>query len=156
MRITYGAVLPLSTEDAFAFVADPLNWPSFSPGVREVTTDDDWGRVGSHAHLASTVLGRTLKMDLEVTEWDPPHAFRYTVSTNGGPRNDDNRRTFDPIPAGTRLTGTTEIPGGHGTVRFLLDPLQRILLRVVFATAMAKLPKAAAHAIPGRRCSGGQ
>lgn len=154
MRITYGAVLPLPTEDAFAFVADPLNWPSFSPGVREVIKDDDWGHVGSHAHLSSTVFGRTMKMDLELTEWDPPHAFRYTVSTNGGPRNDDNRRTFEALSAGTRLTGTTEIPAGRGTVRLLLDPLQRILLRVVFATAMAKLPKAAADAGSGSGCSG--
>ncbi|MDF2746298.1 MAG: hypothetical protein K0S98_582, partial [Propionibacteriaceae bacterium] len=27
MRISYGAVLPLPPEEAFAFVADPVNWP---------------------------------------------------------------------------------------------------------------------------------
>ena len=43
MKITYGAVLPLPIEAAFAFVADPVNWPLFFPGVREVTKDDDWG-----------------------------------------------------------------------------------------------------------------
>jgi hypothetical protein len=37
MRISYGAVLPLPPEEAFAFVADPVNWPLFVPSVRSCT-----------------------------------------------------------------------------------------------------------------------
>jgi hypothetical protein len=143
MKISYGAVLPLPIDEAFAFVADPVNWPSFFPGVREVTKDDDWGHLGSHARLTSVVLGRALTMDLQLTEWDPPTEFRYTVSRDGGPRNDDNRRMFQPVAGGTRLTGTTEVPARRGAAG-LLDRLQMILVRRVFVTAMSRLPTAAA------------
>ena len=143
MKITYGAVLPLPPEEAFAFVADPANWRLFLSGVREVTKDDDWGRVGGHAHVTSAVLGRSLTMNLELTEWDPPTAFRYTVAEGGKPANDDNRRAFQSVPGGTWLTGTTEIPARPGPAG-LLDRLQMVLLRRAFATAMTRLPAAAA------------
>ena len=144
MKVRYGAVLPLPPEEAFAFVADPVNWPLFFPGVRAVAKDDDWGRVGGHAHLTCVVLGMSQTMDLELTEWDPPKAFRYTVSQGGKPGDDDNRRTFQPVAGGTRLTGTTEIPARRGPAG-ILDRLQMVLVRRVFATAMARLPAAAAE-----------
>lgn len=144
MKITYGALLSLPPDEAFAFVADPLNWPLFFPGARSVAKDDDWGRVGSHAQLTSVIVGRSLTMNLELTEWDPPKAFRYTVSQGDTPGNDDNRRIFQPVAGGTRMTGTTEIPARGGLVGPLLDRLQMVLVRRVFATAMARLPAAAA------------
>lgn len=143
MKISYGAVLPLPPDDAFDFVADPVNWPLFFPGVRSVDKDENWGRVGGHARLTSAVLGRSLTMDIELTEWDPPRSFRYTVSQGrNNPRNDDNRRTFQPLPDGTRLTGTTEIPARNGPLG-LLDRLQMLLVRRLFTAAMARLPAAA-------------
>lgn len=142
MKITYRAVLPLPRDDAFGFVADPNNWPLFSPGVRDVEKADDWGRVGGHARLTSIVLGRSFTMNLELTEWDPPNAFRYTVSHRDAPGNDDNRRTFQPVAGGTEMTGTTEIPARRGPLG-LLDRLQLLLVRAVFAKTMARLPRAA-------------
>jgi hypothetical protein len=148
VKITYSAVLPLPPDEAFAFVADPFNWPSFFPGVRAVDTEHGWGRVGGNARLTSVVLGRSLTMNLELTEWDPPKSFRYTVSRDDGPGNDDNRRTFQPVAGGTRLTGTTEIPARRGAAG-LVDRLQMMLVRRVFATAMARLPRAAAESRNG-------
>jgi Polyketide cyclase / dehydrase and lipid transport len=144
MKISYGAVLPLPPDEAYAFMADPVNWPLFVPGVRAVDKDDDWGRVGGRAHLTSVVLGRSVTMDLELTEWDPPRSFRYTVSQGGKPGNDDNRRMFEPVPHGTRLTGTTEIPARSGAAG-LLDRLQMRIVHRVFTAAMARLPAAAAQ-----------
>ena len=144
MKISYGALIPLPPDEAFGFVADPVNWPLFFPGVRSVDKGDDWGRVGGHARLTSVVLGRSLTMDLELTEWDPPRSFRYTVSQGGNRGNDDNRRTFQPLPDGTRLVGTTEIPTRAGPTG-LLDRLQMLLVRRVFTAAMARLPAAAAQ-----------
>ena len=139
MKISYGAVLPLPPEEAFGFVADPVNWPLFFPGARSVDKDNDWGWIGGHARLTSVVLGRSLTMDLELTEWDPPRSFRYSVSLGGKPGNDDTRRTFDPVPGGTRLTGTTQMPARRGPVG-LLDRLQMLLVRRVFTAAMGRLP----------------
>jgi hypothetical protein len=53
MKVRYGAVLPLPPQEAFAFVADAVNWPLFFPGVRCVAKDDDWA--GSVATLVSRV-----------------------------------------------------------------------------------------------------
>jgi hypothetical protein len=144
MRISYGSVLPLPPEEAFAFVADPVHWPLFVPSVRSVHKDDDWGQVGGHAHLTSVVFGCSVTMDLELTEWDPPRSFRYTVSQGGKPGNDDNRRTFQPVASGTRLTGTIEIPTRPG-VAGLLDRLQMRVVRCVFTAGMARLPAVAAQ-----------
>jgi len=149
MKITYGAVLPLPPDEAFAFVADPGNWPQFFPG-RQAVEKDDWGHVGGHARLTSIILGRAMTMDLELTEWNPPMAFRYTVSREGGPANDDNRRTFHLVPEGTRLSGTTETPTRRGPAG-LLDLLQMMLVRGVFMTAMRRLPGAAAAATSRQR-----
>jgi Polyketide cyclase / dehydrase and lipid transport len=144
MKISYGAVLPLPPEEAFGFVADPVNWPLFVPSVRAVHKDDDWGEVGGHAHLTSVVFGRSVTMDLELTEWDPPRSFRYTVSRGGEPGNDDNRRTFEPVLGGTRLTGSTEIPARPGLAR-VLDRLQMRVVGRVFTAGMARLPAVAAR-----------
>jgi hypothetical protein len=144
MKISYGAVLPLPPEQAFTFVADPVNWPLFTPSVRRWPRTTTGVGVGGHAHLTSVVLGRSVTMDLELTEWDPPLSFRYTVSQRGKPGNDDNHRMFKPVAGGTRLTGTTEIPTRPG-VAGLVDRLQmRVVLRV-FTAAMARLPVAAAE-----------
>ena len=150
MKITYGAVLPLPADEAFAFVADPVNWPLFFPARQAVAKDDDWGRVGGHARLTSIIFGRPMTMDLELTEWDPPNAFRYTVSRDGGPADDDNRRTFQPVPQGTRLIGTTEVPTRPGPAG-LVDQLQMALVRRIFVTAMTRLPRAAATGAAARR-----
>jgi hypothetical protein len=144
MKISYAAVLPLPSDEAFTFVADPVNWPLFVPSVRSVHKDDDWGEVGGHAHLTSVVFGRSVTMDLELTEWDPPRSFRYTVSQGGKPGNDDNRRTFEPVPGGTRLTGSTEIPARPGLAG-LLDRLQMRVVRRVFTAGMVRLPSVAAQ-----------
>ena len=137
-------MLQLPAEQAFAIVADPVNWPLFTPNVRSLDKDDDWGRVGGHAHVTSVVLGRSVIMDLELTEWDPPRSFRYKVSQGGKPGNDDNRRLFEPVIDGTRLTGTTEIPARRGLAG-LLDRSQMRIAHHVFTAAMARLPSAAAR-----------
>ena len=145
VKVTYGTFIPLSPERSFAFVADPDNWPLFVPGIRGVRKDDDWGRVGSHAAMTNSVLGRRFTFDLELTGWDPPRSFRYAVHQPGSTEMDDNLRTFRALPRGTRLTGSTEIstrPGPTG----LLDGVQMLVLRAVFSRAMARLPAAAARA----------
>lgn len=142
MKIRYEAVLPVGREEAFSFVADPANWPLFTPGLRSVIKDDDWGQVGGHARVTNVVLGRSFTMDLVLTEWDPPRGFRYSVSQGDAPSNDDNRRTFQPVAGGTRLMGTTEVPTPRG-LALVPHLLAMALVHRVFATAMSRLPAAA-------------
>jgi glyoxylase-like metal-dependent hydrolase (beta-lactamase superfamily II) len=141
VRLTYGAVIPLPPEQAFAFVTDPLNWPSFFSSMRGARKDADWGSVGGRAQMRTVVLGRTVASDLEMTVWDPPHEFGYVSRQASAPAL-TNHRVLEPVPGGTRLSGTTEVtlrPGLPG----LVDGVQERALRRMYAAAMARLPDAA-------------
>lgn len=141
VHISYGAVVPLPPEETFAFVADPLNWPSFFSSLRDTSRSEDWGRVGSRGQMSNVVLGRTIASEIEVTAWDPPHEFRYAARQAGTPPL-DNRRVFEMTPDGTRMSGTTEVvtrPGVPG----LVDRARLLALQRIFAKAMLRLPEAA-------------
>jgi hypothetical protein len=151
--LSYGATLPVPPSRAFAFVADPANWPTFFDGVRSVRKDDDWAGTGGHAHLTTAFLGRKVESHLEVTVWDPPREFRYVARQAGAP-DLDNRRVFEPDPGGTRLRGTTEVLPRRGAVS-VLDRGQVLVLRRVYARAMGRLPAATLAVRPVRGRSRG-
>jgi glyoxylase-like metal-dependent hydrolase (beta-lactamase superfamily II) len=138
--LSYGAMLPVPPSDAFAFVADPPNWPTFFDGIRSSRKDDDWAGIGGHAHMTTTFLGRNVESHLEITAWDPPREFRYVARQAGGP-DLDNRRVFEPVSGGTRLRGTTAVLPRGGAMS-LVDRGQILVLRRVYAKAMSRLPAA--------------
>lgn len=139
--IEYEAVVPLPLDEAFAFVSDPLTWPSYFPAMRESSRSQDWEGVGGRARMTNRLLGRTFISDLEMTVWDPPHEFRYLSRQSGAPPL-DNRRLFEEVPAGTRLHGATVITPRPGPLG-LLDLVQEQALRRTYAAAMTRLPEAA-------------
>lgn len=139
MKISYGAVVPLPPDEAFAFVSEPTSWPTFFESMRSAERGDDWGAVGGHARMTNAFLGRQITTDLELTAWDPPREFRYQGTQSEGPAL-DNRRVFEPVPGGTRLSGTTETeirPGLAG----LVDRVKVWALRRTYAKAMQRLPE---------------
>jgi glyoxylase-like metal-dependent hydrolase (beta-lactamase superfamily II) len=137
-RITYGADLPVQPAEAFAFVSDPRNWPTFVDALQSADRDDDWGEAGGHGRMTTRFRGRTIDSTMELTVWDPPREFRY-VSRQPGAPDIDNRRVFEPTPGGTRLRGTTETVPRAGMGR-VSDRAQLLLLRRVYAGAMKRLP----------------
>jgi hypothetical protein len=147
MRISFGAVVPLPPDEAFAFVSDPRNWPLFIDFIRTAEAGPGWGTVGGHARMVSAMLGRKFESDLELTVWDPPREFRYTMRQRGRPEL-DNRRLFVPVPGGTRLQATNEsqLPGG---LAGLTDRALGWRMQQLMNAAMAKLPQVATGA-PGR------
>jgi hypothetical protein len=141
LHIAYGALVPLPPDEAFTFVSDPLNWPSFFSSLRDSSRGEDWGRVGGAGRMSNVVLGRTITSEIEVTVWDPPHEFRYLSRQQGTPPL-DNRRVFEATPQGTRLRGTTDVTPRPG-VPGLVDRLRLVAVRRIFTKAMAQLPEAA-------------
>jgi glyoxylase-like metal-dependent hydrolase (beta-lactamase superfamily II) len=142
-RIDYGAVLPLSEEEAFAFITDPDTWPAYFDSLRSTEKDPDWGRPGGHARMTNRILGRTVHSELELTEWDPPRGFRYLAHQSGDP-DVDNRRVLEPVSGGTRLHGTTTImvrPGVAG----MSDRARLRILDRMYHKAMARVPEVAAR-----------
>ncbi len=146
IRISYGAVVPLPPDAAFAFVSDPLNWPSFFSSLRDSSRSEHWG-AGGRGQMSNVVLGRTITSEIEVMVWNPPHEFRYLSRQPGTPPL-DNRRLFEPAQDGTRLSGTTEVTPRAG-LPGMLDRARALALRRIFASAMERLPEAArAHVGP--------
>ncbi len=128
--------------------ADRLRWPLHpiqdcgdGPPIErpeEFTASSDWGQPGGRGRMITSFLGRAVTSDLELTEWDPPRAFRYTAGQRGRP-DLDNRRVFEECEAGTRLTGTTRMeprPGLNG----LIDRLSLHVLHRIYRRAMDRLP----------------
>jgi hypothetical protein len=138
VHLRYGAELPVPPAEAFAFVSDPRNWPTFIDSLQSARPDDDWARVGGHGQMTTTFLGRTVESTLELTVWDPPREFRYISRQPAGP-DLDNRRVFEPTPGGTRLRGTTEAVPRPGLAR-VTDRAQLLALRRLYAGAMQRLP----------------
>jgi carbon monoxide dehydrogenase subunit G len=115
MEITYGAVLAVPIEEAFAFVSDPKSWPRFFPGVEEVVPMDDWGAVHGRARMTTRFMGKRVHSELELVEWEAPVRFRYVMRQEGRPSL-DNLRIFEEVSEGTRLTGTTVVALRAGLV----------------------------------------
>jgi glyoxylase-like metal-dependent hydrolase (beta-lactamase superfamily II) len=141
VRITYEAVIPLPPQEAFAFLTEPRNWPSFVSSMRSTSKEAGWEGIGGRAEMANTFMGRRVTSELEMTAWDPPREFGY-VSRQPGAPSLHNRRVLDPVPGGTRLRGTTEAVLRSG-LPGLLDRVQRQMLRRTYAAAMARLPQVA-------------
>jgi len=80
VEIAYGAVVPLPPEAAFAFVSDPTTWPRFFDALESAEPLDGWGTVGGRGRMTTRFLGSSVTSELELTEWDPPRAFRYTAA----------------------------------------------------------------------------
>lgn len=138
MQITYSAVVPAPVEEAFDFVSNPANWPTFFRQMTSAEVLEGWGHPGGTARMVNRVLGQEVVTDVELVEWNPPHGFRY-VGHNRGRAQTDNRRVFEAVPGGTRLTGTTTAQVGAGLAG-LLDRVTLVAARRVFDRAMKRLP----------------
>jgi hypothetical protein len=138
MQIRYSAILPVSAEEAFDFVSSPASWPSFFRQMDSATTLEGWGEVGGRASMVNRVLGQQMVTDLELLEWDRPRSFRY-VGHNRGRPDTENHRAFEPVPGGTRLTGTTTVEARPG-LRGLVDRITVLAVRRTFRRAMKRLP----------------
>lgn len=138
MQIRYTAVLPTSAEGAFDFVSDPTNWPGFFRQMQAAEVLEGWGRVGGRASMVNRVLGQEIVSDLVLVEWDRPRSFAY-VGRNHGRPDTENRRELEPVPGGTRLTGTTTAEPRAGA-RGLVDRITFVVLRHTFDRAMKQLP----------------
>ena len=128
--------LPVSVEDAFAFLADFSRTAEWDPSVLHAERLTG-GRVrkGSRFRVVVSLLGRQLPLEYEITEFDKPSRLVLV----GG---DETLRSVDEItfvarPHGTRVTyeAKLELRG----LRKLADPALHVLFQLVGRLAVCGL-----------------
>jgi carbon monoxide dehydrogenase subunit G len=112
-------------EEVWDFISNFENTTRWSQGVLEArqTSDGPLG-VGSTLQTVVQAFGRRRTADYLVTEYEPNHAFAFTVTS--GPMTSRARYSVEPAAAGTRLTASGE---AHATGLYKL--LAPILVRIV-------------------------
>ena len=110
-HVERSADLPVSAEDAFAFVADLANLPRWQSGVTraEQLTPGPMA-VGSTARIERAMLGQRIEADLRITELDPPR--RMVLATEAGGMQVDATLDLAPSAGGSRATFGMNIRGG--------------------------------------------
>jgi len=136
-RVERSALIAVTPEVAFAFVADPSNALSWMHGFTRFEAVDPARRgVGTQVTATGSVFGIPLTTTLEVVEYDPP---RRLGSRTTGRLKSYSLWEFAPDPAGTRVTftGDYDVPGG--LLRFMGGPLVERELEKNAETSLSNL-----------------
>jgi carbon monoxide dehydrogenase subunit G len=125
--ITQSVTVNRPVEEVWDFIGDFENTTRWSRGVLEARQTSD-GPLGAGATLQTVVraFGRRRTADYLVTEYQPNHAFAFTVTS--GPMRSRARYLVEPAGTGTRLTASGEA-AATGPARLLAPILVRIVKR---------------------------
>lgn len=134
-RIEVSRVFPVSPAEAFAYVTDMRNWPSFLPGfVRiEDATRARWGTVGDRVAVVVRLFGRKATLDMELEEFQEGERVKFVLRQAGLPTA-RHERHFQTKPGGCecRFVATFEPRPG---IAALYD---RLLVKWGITTALRR------------------
>jgi Polyketide cyclase / dehydrase and lipid transport len=121
MNVYESGVIERPVEAVFALAANPQNDPLWSPVVAEArqTSLGSLG-IGTTFQQVLRLLGRRLEITFEVTGFEQNRMVEIG-RFSGRLRSAVGRRTFEPIPGGTRVTFGGQ--GPSGLFLNLLEPL---------------------------------
>lgn len=108
VKIQGSTVIARPVEDVFDFVADERNEPRYNPRMTRAEKVTP-GPVGTGTRWSATIesRGRPLDMKIEVTDYTRPTRLGSTTSMSTAEIHGD--MTFEPDPAGTRLSWSWEL-----------------------------------------------
>ena len=94
-------------QEVFDFMTNPVNFAQWQSGTKSAkwASEDPVG-VGSILHSIGEMMGREMKMNLEITQWDPPNV--WGVKGAGGPMKFEGISKFESKDGGTQVTQTFE------------------------------------------------
>lgn len=128
--------LPLPVEEAFDYLADFSRTAEWDPGVAhaERLTEGAIG-LGSRFRVRVSVLGSTIPLDYEITEYERP--TRLVLSGGNDSMRSIDEITFVPRGAGSRVTyeARLELTG----VRQLADPFLNLAFQRIGQVAVRGL-----------------
>ena len=94
-RIEAAHRFDVGVERAFAFVTDPVNWPTFWPGYVRLEEGSHWGVAGDTARLVTRMLGRERVLTMRIVTLEPNRRVTY-ASTQPGLPDASHERHFEP------------------------------------------------------------
>ena len=126
MDETVGIDINRSPEDVWAFVSDLPKTPQWRPHLGTVRWLDEGNRgVGARFETVTTFLfWRNVRIVCEITQWEPPHQFRYVVVS--GPIRADALWGIRPQGRGSHFFAAGDIVG-HSLLARISRPLARPL-----------------------------
>lgn len=102
IRIQEQRTIPMSQDEAFAFVADFTNVVEWDPGITESTqVGNEPVGVGTEFAVMSNFAGRSLPLTYVVEEWVAPHKAILSTSTSRFDGRDTI--TFRAVDGGTQI-----------------------------------------------------
>ena len=107
IRIQEQRTIPMSQEEAFAFVADFTNVVEWDPGITESSKVGDAPvGVGTEFAVVSNFAGRSLPLTYVVEEWDAPH--RAVLATSTARFDGRDTISFRTVEGGTEIDYVAE------------------------------------------------
>ena len=103
-----GVVIDRPIEEVFAFVSDFENSPLWGRTIKTVKDSDGPIAVGTTFSEEAKIMGRTMRLESEVTEFDPPTRFFYSNRFENG-MSERARFTFESVEGGTRMIPAAEV-----------------------------------------------
>lgn len=90
-------------EAVFRYVTDVSRWPEWRMAVTDarLLTPGPLGP-GSRLAVVASLMGRSVEMELEITDCSPPEAIGFAM--RAGPAVGSGTLRFEPEGAGTRVT----------------------------------------------------
>jgi carbon monoxide dehydrogenase subunit G len=94
-------------QEVFDFMTNPANFAQWQSGTKSAkwASEGPVG-VGSIFNSFSEMMGREMKMDLEITQWDPPTV--WGIKGQSGPIKFGSISKFESKDGGTQVTQTFE------------------------------------------------
>ena len=123
VRVEGSIHIDRAVEDVYSFAVNPENVPLWSAVPLEARkASEGTVGVGTTASFVNRFLGRRIRAEFEVTEFEPN--VRFSSRTTSAPFPVHNTMTFQRVGAGTRLTQTIQAePGGFFRVA---EPILRL------------------------------
>jgi hypothetical protein len=149
VRVELAHRYDVPVERGFAFITNPMNWPTFWPGFVRLEPGSLWRAPGDTARLVTRLLGRDRELAMTVETFEQNRLVTYT-STQPGLPDAHHERHFEPDGEGFvyRLVVEYEPRSGLGGV------FDRVLLargiRRAFTSTFADLERAFSAVPPSR------
>src|SRR3990170_1296650 len=87
-------------QEVFDFMTNPANFAQWQTGTKSAKWDSEGPvGVGSILHSVGKLMGREMKMDLEITQWDPPNV--WGIKGGSGPMKFEGVSKFESKDGGT-------------------------------------------------------